>query len=166
MPAPGDDAPAEPRVARASRHRPERDEVRRAARIALGRGPFHLPSQAAFRRALLPVLKEFDPTFVVGARRMRAMLLGAPGIELKVRYRETDALPPLQACPVCAGELRPIHNRTLLGEKVVLGARCTQCAYWTHRKRRVPVRYTFLSTGRSRPRAEGSERSGPATRTA
>lgn len=151
MPAPDDVGPDD--AARGCRRRPERDVVRTAAREALGHAADRLPSQAAFRRALLPILREIDPGFVLGSRRMRAMLQGAPGIRMRVRYRETEDRTPLHACPVCANPVEPIRNRTLLGDEVVLGYRCTRCAYWTHRKRRVPVRYSFVRIGRGRSRA-------------
>jgi hypothetical protein len=64
-----------------------------------------------------------------------------------VRYTERERAPPLTACPVCGSALRPIKNQTLAGDSVVLGQRCTRCDYWTHRTRRVPVRYLISSAG-------------------
>jgi hypothetical protein len=156
VPAPGVAAEVEePRPdAGRRRHRPDRETVRAAARQALGRAGDHLPSQAALRRRLLPILRDQDPSFVLGGRRMRALLLGAPGLRLRVRYRESERQVPLSECPVCGGEIRPIVNQTLDGDRVVLGYRCSRCAYWTHRKRRIPVRYTFSRSGRGRPRAD------------
>ena len=153
---PADDGP--------SRRRPDRDAVRSAAREALGRGSAHLPSQAALRRALLPILKEMDPAFVLSNRRMRSMLLGAPGLRVRVRYRETSERSPPSACPVCSSPLEEIHNRTLFGDRVTLGYRCSRCAYWTHLKRRVPVRYAFLRSGRARPRDDPEAAEPPARR--
>jgi DNA-directed RNA polymerase subunit RPC12/RpoP len=75
---------------------------------------------------------------------MRALLLEVPGLRLRVRYAERPTRRPLARCPVCGGSLRPIRNQTLLGDEVTLGYRCGRCSYWTHLKRRVPVRYQFV----------------------
>ena len=84
---------------------------------------------------------------------MRTLLLDAPGVRVRVRYRTGSDDGLLEECPVCGSEVRPIENRTLFGETVVLGFRCTHCAYWTHRRRRVPVRYSFSRVGRGRSRS-------------
>jgi DNA-directed RNA polymerase subunit RPC12/RpoP len=127
--------------------RPKEDDVRWAARRALGRAGRSYPSQAAMRRALLPVLRTRDPKFALGGRRMRALLVEAPGLRLRIRYGQRSSRRPMSACPVCDHPLRAIRNRTLLGDEVTLGYRCTRCGYWTHLKRRVPVRYIFLPAG-------------------
>ncbi len=74
--------------------------------------------------------------------------------------RGPGAIPRL--CPVCGSGLEPIRNSTLDGPRVELGARCRSCGYWTHLKRRVPVRYSFraVSTTRAgRPESVSARRS-------
>ncbi|HKS59267.1 MAG TPA: hypothetical protein VJS68_00640 [Thermoplasmata archaeon] len=127
--------------------RPSPDEVRAAARRALRRNRASIDSQAALHRALVPLLRTHDPLFALGARRMRLLLVGTPGVRLEVRYTERKTRAPLQRCPVCGAPLRPIRNATLLGDEVTLGYRCRRCAYWTHLHRRVPVRYLFAAAG-------------------
>jgi hypothetical protein len=136
------DPPAPPHY-----RRPDTETVRWAARRALARGGKAYPSQAALRRAVLPLLHQRDPLFSLGGRRMRALLVDVPGLALRVRYAERPTRRPLGRCPVCAGRLRPIRNRTLLGDAVTLGWRCPRCGYWTHLRRRVPVRYVFVPVG-------------------
>lgn len=129
--------------------RPSEDLVRFAARRALGRVGRPDASQAALRRALLPLLAEEDPKFAIGPSRLRRLLLDAPGVRMEVRYAEKGSrLASTDLCPVCRSPLLPIQNRTLDGDPIVLGYRCTRCAYWTHLKRRVPVRYRFTRSGR------------------
>jgi prepilin signal peptidase PulO-like enzyme (type II secretory pathway) len=127
--------------------RPTAEDVRWAARRALGRSGRSFPSQAAMRRALLPVLRGRNPLFALGGKRMRALLVQAPGLRLRIRYGERTTRRPLSECPVCGDRLAPIRNQTLLGDAVTLGYRCRRCGYWTHLKRRVPVRYVFLPAG-------------------
>jgi hypothetical protein len=126
---------------------PPGDLVRSTARRQLGRMGLTARSQAGLRRALLPSLAAKDPLFVLGGWRLRKLLLDSPGIRVDVRYAERPTRRPLQRCPVCRSPVRPIRNRTLEGDRVTLGYRCTHCAYWTHLRRRVPVRYRFVRVG-------------------
>lgn len=126
---------------------PPEDVVRTLARRQLGRMRQAARSQAGLRRALLAPLAAKDPLFVLGGWRLRKLLLDAPGVRVEVRYAERPTRRPLRRCPVCRSGLRPIRNRTLEGDRVTLGYRCTHCAYWTHLRRRVPVRYRFIRVG-------------------
>jgi C4-type Zn-finger protein len=79
---------------------------------------------------------------------MRQVLLDEPGVRIEVRYTEKTTRRALNnRCPVCRSALRAIRNRTLEGDRVVLGYRCGRCGYWTHLRRRVPVRYRFVRVG-------------------
>lgn len=138
----------EPRGAKPVKYRlPPGDLVRSVARRQLGRMGRAARSQAGLRRAILPSLAAKDPLFVLGGWRLRKLLLDSPGVRVEVRYAERPTRRPLQRCPVCRSGLRPIRNRTLEGDRVTLGYRCTHCAYWTHLRRRVPVRYRFVRVG-------------------
>ncbi len=127
--------------------RPADDEIRRAARRLVRGGKAAFASQSEFRTALLAALRRDEPLATVGGPRLRRLLIGLPGVRLSVRYTERGPGGPLAACPVCGSSLRPIRNQTLAGESIVLGQRCARCDYWTHRARRVPVRYTVSSAG-------------------
>jgi DNA-directed RNA polymerase subunit RPC12/RpoP len=138
--------------------RPDAETVRWAAHGAIAKGGRAFPSQAALRRALLPVLRRKDPLFALGGRRMRTLLVESPGLHLRVRYAERETRSPLSRCPVCGGALATIRNRTLFDDEVTLGYRCPRCGYWTHLKRRVPVRYVFLPAGVDDAPLRGTDR--------
>jgi len=121
--------------------------VQRSARRVVRGGRATFTSQAAFRAALLEQIRRDEPLAVVGGRRLRRLLIGVPGVRMSVHYTERHDRRPLVQCPVCGSELVPIHNRTLGGETIVLGQRCTRCDYWTHAERRVPIRYVFSQAG-------------------
>jgi len=127
--------------------RADAELVRRLARRVVRAGKASYVSQASFRSALLAQIRREEPLAVLSGARLRRLLIDVPGVRIGVRYTERHGGPLPTACPVCASTLRPIHNRTLTGESVVLGQRCTRCAYWTHEERRVPVRYTFSKAG-------------------
>lgn len=127
--------------------RPPDDLLRRAARRVVRGGRATFPSQAAFRDAVLAFVRRDEPLATVGGKRLRRLLIGLPGVRLSVHYTERPGVAPPAECPVCGGPLVPIRNRTLTGESIVLGRRCSRCDYWTHGHRRVPVRYTFAGAG-------------------
>lgn len=143
------DADAKPRkpARTVSFRRPAADLVQRTARRVVRGGKAMFPSQAAFRDALLRQIRRDEPLATIGGARLRRLLVGVPGVRLTVRYTERDDPRPLEHCPVCGSDLTPIRNRTLTGETVVLGQKCSRCEYWSHRLRRVPVRYTFSQAG-------------------
>jgi DNA-directed RNA polymerase subunit RPC12/RpoP len=144
VPAKGDGA-ARRKVRRRGRryHHVAAEETRAAALELLRRtrGPF--PSQQELVRAVRRRLRSDDPLAVIGGPRLRRILLTTDGVRVDVEFAERDVQGPLTRCPVCGTELVPIRNRTLDAAAVTLGARCPSCGYWTHRRRRVPVRYTF-----------------------
>ncbi len=127
--------------------RPAAEVVQRAARRVVRGGKASFASQAEFRAALLKLLRRDEPLAVLGGARLRRLLIDVPGVRMSVRFTERATSRPLVACPVCGSPLAPIHNRTLTGDTVVLGQRCTRCDYWTHAARRVPVRYLFSEAG-------------------
>ena len=132
------DPAAEPRY-----HRPGPEAVERAARAALARPASRGASQRELLARVLPILRRRDPIAALGGRRLRGILLDVPGVRLDVSYREEATRRPLTRCPVCSGPILPIRNRTLDEDRVTLGYRCPKCGYWTHLRRRVPVRYSI-----------------------
>jgi hypothetical protein len=127
--------------------RPAAELVGRAARRVVRGGRATFRSQAAFREAVLEVMRREEPLATIGGPRLRRLLLDVPGVRVSVRYREAAEGAPPAACPVCGSPLTEIRNRTLDGDRIVLGRKCTRCDYWTHGRRRVPVRYSFSKAG-------------------
>jgi len=121
------------------------------ARLA-AHGALAFDSQAALRRAVLGEVRADEPTSALGGRRLRRLLIDAAAVRIAIRYApRPDDERPVTACPVCGDAVRPIRNRTIDGDRIVLGYTCRRCPYWTHRPRRVPVRYEL----RLRPGGRG-----------
>ena len=123
--------------------RPAAVLVQRVARRVVRGGKATFASQVEFRAALLRQIRREEPLATIGGARLRRLVVDVPGVRMTVRYSERKDPRPLLRCPVCGSTLAPIRNRTLSDETVVLGQRCTRCDYWSHRLRRVPVRYAF-----------------------
>ncbi|MCI4354679.1 MAG: hypothetical protein L3K06_04870 [Thermoplasmata archaeon] len=138
-------AAARPKERRRGRrfHHVAPEDLRRAALELVRRSRGAYASQSELLRAVRRRVRAEDPIAAIGGRRLRHLLLSTPGIRVDVEYAERVTRGTLSACPVCGGALAPIRNRTLDAAAVTLGFRCPTCGYWTHRKRRVPVRYTF-----------------------
>jgi hypothetical protein len=135
--------------------RPPPEAVATAALDLLRRRRGVPPNQAELARAIGPKLRDDLPEAALGGRRLRRILLKTPGVRVDVTYAERGRGVPPRVCPVCGGSLDPIRNTTLDGPGVELGARCRACGYWTHLKRRVPVRYSFRAFSVARaPRLE------------
>ncbi|HTT16502.1 MAG TPA: hypothetical protein VMH49_03985 [Thermoplasmata archaeon] len=127
--------------------RPPAEEVSRAARRAVRGGRASFGSLAEFRSAVLNSLRRDEPLATVGGERLRRLLVGVGGVRLSVHYTERANAQLPDRCPVCRSELTPIRNRTLTGETIDLGRKCSRCDYWTHAARRVPVRYIISRAG-------------------
>ena len=130
--------------------RPPAEAVASAALELLRRRRGVPPNQAELARAVAPRLQDDLPQAALGGRRLRRILLRTPGVRVDVTFAERGRGAPPRACPVCGGALAPIRNTTLDGPGVQLGARCPSCGYWTHLKRRVPVRYSFRAVSAAR----------------
>ncbi len=165
MPAKGAGA-APPRRGRPPYSRPPDDLVRRAARRVVRGGRASFPSQAAFLDAVVAEVRRDDPRAALGGVRLRRLAVGVPGVRLSVRYAERPGEPAPAACPVCGSGLLPIRNRTLAGDTIELGRRCSRCDYWSHAHRRVPVRYAFSRAGSGNRSKRAPPGTGPAPRSA
>jgi tRNA(Ile2) C34 agmatinyltransferase TiaS len=156
------DGAARPKNRRRGRrfHHVASEDLRGAALelVRRARGPF--ASQVELLRAIRRRVRADDPLAVVGGRRLRYLLLATPGVRVDVEFTERNVAGALTKCPVCGGDVVPIRNRTLDAAAVTLGFRCPTCGYWTHRRRRVPVRYTFrAASDGTEPRATAPRRS-------
>lgn len=156
MPGKAGDARPPDRGSAPAFHRAGRDAVEKALRRLGRRGRTEFPTQAAFLGAMRRELARADPTLRVGARRLRRLLVDAGDVRLRVTFSERLDRRPLVACPVCGDRLRSVVNQTLDGDTVVLGHACRRCGYWTHLRRRVPIRYSVrLTAGPATPRSSG-----------
>jgi len=124
---------------------------------------YHIPSDDQVEQALKKVLQNFRTVssqrklhvlvkkelrtkkkqFGVSEHRLRDIAVKSGFVHLEIHSREGDPHKILVKCPVCGHPLQRVKNLTIWGGKVTIQFRCTNCGYWTGKKKRIPTRYVF-----------------------
>ncbi len=127
------------------------------------KGLYRIPPESEVKTAVMGVLQDYgmvsslkaltglvnmrlsseNPSWRVGQRRIKKIAARMRGVEVEVISAETDEPLENPKCLVCGSDMRPVMNRTLYGETVVLGYSCPVCGYRTGLKRKIPMRYAF-----------------------
>jgi len=79
----------------------------------------------------------------VSANRLRNIAIKSGFIKLEIHSREGDPKKIMNKCPVCGTVLKKVKNLTIWGGEVTIEFNCSNCGYWTGKKKRIPTRYTF-----------------------
>jgi hypothetical protein len=137
-------------------HVPADEDVLAAAHRVL-REAKSVVSQREMRRLVLLELRRHDKTSVVGGERMRRLLATHPRVRVEMRARPGPREKILNRCPVCDSALLKQKNQTLFGGEVTLTLRCSKCAYWTGKEKRIPTLYTFHFVGKDGEQAPTRE---------
>ena len=124
---------------------------------------YHIPSDKQIQTALRKVFRKFrtvqsqhrlkklvtnelnakKKTFGVSEKRLRNIALESDFVKLEIHSREGDPKKILSKCPVCGNALGRVKNLTIWGGEVTIEFRCSNCNYWTGKKKRIPTRYAF-----------------------
>ena len=79
----------------------------------------------------------------VSGQRLRNIAIKSDFIKLEIHSREGDPKKLLTKCPVCSNILKRVKNLTIWGGEVTIEFSCSNCGYWTGKKKRIPTRYVF-----------------------
>ena len=124
---------------------------------------YHIPSDEKVEKALQKVFKKYHTIssqrklkkivekelitkkkqFHVSERRLRNIVLKSGLVNIEIHSREGDPHKILTRCPVCNASLRRVKNLTIWGGEVTIEFRCSNCGYWTGKKKRIPTLYVF-----------------------
>ena len=124
---------------------------------------YHIPSDKQIEAALWKVLKKIRTVqsqnklkklvteklntkkkkFGVSGSRLRNIAIKSDFVKLEIHSREGDPKKILVKCPVCGSALKRVKNLTIWGGEVTIEFRCSNCGYWTGKKKRIPTRYVF-----------------------
>jgi hypothetical protein len=102
-----------------------------------------VPSQYQLHKLVNKELKTKKKQFSVSQQRLREITLKSGFVNLEIHSREGDPHKILNKCPVCGATLKRVKNLTIWGGQVTLEFTCSQCGYWTGKKKRIPTRYVF-----------------------
>jgi len=125
---------------------------------------YHIPSDKQIQTALRRVFKNFrtvqsqnrlrklvtdelntkKKAFGVSEKRLRNIAIKSNFVKLEIHSREGDPKKILSKCPVCGNILGRVKNLTIWGGEVTIEFRCSNCGYWTGKKKRIPTRYVFF----------------------
>lgn len=124
---------------------------------------YHIPSDEKVKRALKKVFKKYHTVssqhklkeltekelktkkrkYGVSGKRLRDLALQNGFITLEIHSREGNPQKILTKCPVCNAALKRVKNLTIWGGEVTIEFSCSNCGYWTGKKKRIPTRYVF-----------------------
>lgn len=124
---------------------------------------YHIPSDEKVEKALQKVFKKYitvstqrklkklvekdlktkKKQFHVSERRLRNIVLKTGLVNIEIHSREGDPHKILTRCPVCNASLKKVKNLTIWGGEVTIEFRCSNCGYWTGKKKRIPTLYVF-----------------------
>ena len=100
-------------------------------------------SQNKLRKLVTNELNTKKKTFGLSGKRLRNITLESDFIKLEIHSREGDPKKLLSKCPVCSYPLGRVKTLTIWGGEVTIEFRCSNCGYWTGKKKRIPTRYVF-----------------------
>lgn len=101
-------------------------------------------SQRQLKNLVQQELRGIDPLYNLGSERVRALALKSKFIRVEIKYRIwPDHKDKLKRCPVCNENMHGIKNKTLSGDIITIGYKCTNCPYNTDLPIKIPARYIF-----------------------
>ncbi len=127
------------------------------------KGIYRIPPEKEVKKAIEEVLEDYgmlgsltsmtlminmrlssaNSAWRVSSRRIKRIVSRMKRVKMEIISSEREEMIKKPICIVCSAEMKPLMNRTLDGDIVVLGYVCPDCGYRTGLKRKVPVRYTF-----------------------
>jgi hypothetical protein len=102
-----------------------------------------IQSQKKLKQLIVEELNTKKKTFGVSESRLRKIAINSNFVKLEIHSREGDPRRLLSKCPVCGSSLKRVKNLTIWGGEVTIEFSCSNCGYWTGKKKRIPTRYVF-----------------------
>lgn len=103
-----------------------------------------IESQEELCRLALRQLKKEDKNYTLTPTRAKRIALLLQEVEVKAKTKKTVKLRGIYKCPICESKIEPIKVKNLLNKEVVIGYRCTDCAYESDLEAFMPMKYDFL----------------------
>ena len=101
-------------------------------------------SQVHLKSLVQHELRKIEPTYNLGAVRVRSLALKSRFIRVEIKYRTwPDHKSKLKVCPVCNENVHKVKNKTLSGQTITIGYKCKNCPYHSDIPIKIPARYIF-----------------------
>jgi predicted nucleic acid binding AN1-type Zn finger protein len=100
-------------------------------------------SQSRLKELITEELNTKKESFGVSGTRLRNIAIKSDFLKLDIHSREGDPKKIMNKCPVCGAVLKRVKNLTIWGGEVTIEFNCSNCGYWTGKKKRIPTRYAF-----------------------
>jgi len=123
-------------------HIPSDEEIKKAATEILKKYRTVF-SQYRFKELVEQELKTKKDEFHVSGSRLRNLVLKNGLARIEIHSREGNPDKILNSCPVCNNTLKRVKNLTIWGGEVTIEFSCSNCGYWTGKKKRIPTLYVF-----------------------
>jgi transposase-like protein len=101
-------------------------------------------SQEELCKLVLRELKKEDKDFTLSPIRVKRIALEIPEIEVKAKTKRKVGFLKIEKCPICDSPIEPIKVKNLLNKEIIIGYRCTNCAYESDLEAFVPMKYIFI----------------------
>jgi transposase-like protein len=101
-------------------------------------------SQEELCRLVLKQLRKEDKNYILSPMRTKRLALMLPDVEVKAKTKKTVKLQKIESCPVCDSPIEPLKVKNLLNKNIVIGYKCTNCAYESDLEAFMPMKYVFI----------------------
>jgi uncharacterized protein with PIN domain len=125
-----------------SNHTPSDEQVLDALKNVFKKN-ITIQSQNKLKHLIDVELGKKKNKFGVSANRLRNIAIKSDFVKLEIHSREGDPKKIMNKCPVCDAVLKRVKNLTIWGGEVTIEFNCSNCGYWTGKKKRIPTRYAF-----------------------
>lgn len=105
---------------------------------------FKVESQEELARLALRLLKKEDKSYAISPIRVKRVALLIPEVEVKAKTKKTIKMQKIDKCPICYSKIEEMKVKNLLNKEIVVGYRCTKCAYQSDLEAFMPMKYIFI----------------------
>jgi hypothetical protein len=101
-------------------------------------------SQEELCQLVLRQLRKEDKEYTLSPTRVKRIALDIPEVEVKAKTKKKVGLLKIEKCPICDSPVEPIKVKNLLNKEIIIGYRCTDCAYESDLEAFMPMKYIFI----------------------
>ncbi|MGC8812521.1 MAG: hypothetical protein ACP5O8_02955 [Candidatus Aenigmatarchaeota archaeon] len=101
-------------------------------------------SQEELARLVLRLLRKEDKNYALSPIRVKRIALQIPEVEVKAKTKKAVKMQKIEACPICNSKIEEVKVKNLLNKEIVVGYKCSKCAYQSDLESFMPMKYIFI----------------------